>query len=109
MSIIKQDYGSLGSSSKWAVDIYGNVMEKTLATNDTEVAFDIPDNTDDHCYILCCSTASATTPNTQPPKTTASIPTYDSSSISGCKKIKYPLTTVTSDQNGSKCRLLVVQ
>ena len=109
MSIIRQNFGSLGDSSKWATDVYGNVIEKTLATGDTSVTFDIPDNTDDHCYILCASTAGANTPNTQPPKATATVPTYGTSQVTGYKTITYPLTAVTAAQNGTKCRLIKAQ
>ena len=109
MSIIRQDYGSLGDSVDWITDIYGNIQEKTLSTGDVEVQFDIPDTTDSHCYMLCVSTSNADTPNTQPPKTTAVVPTYGTSSMSGYKSVTYPITTVTFAQNNSVCRLLKIK
>ena len=108
MSIIRQNFGSFGDSANWVTDAYGNAQEKTLAANDTSVTFDIPDNTDSNCYTLCVSTASAATANTQPPKATATVPTYGTSSRTGYKTVTYPLTAVTAAQAGSKCRLLVV-
>ena len=109
MPIIRQDYGAIGDSVNWATDVYGNIQEKVLSTNDTSVYFDILDTSVSHCYVLCVSTSNASTPNTQPPKALATVPTYGTSSIDGYKKVTYPITTVTAAQNGSICRLLIVK
>lgn len=95
----------LGGGDIWAQNADGTTQVKTLAANNTSVAFTgVPYG--DYGYMLFVDTANAATANTAPPKRTVELPSITSISGGTCT-VTYTISKVTAAQAGAKCYLRI--